>query len=322
MVYFRFPFTSQIVTTDKKVDKKTVRFVSFDKTENIDFLGSITAINTDEFLKSPIFSTDLSSQLLNFKEDYQNEYVQKLTQVISFIKKNSLPKLVISRRKLIDLESSAINLSQTFLNLCDSYPNAFVYFLIEEGKCWLGAFSELLGRFDKSTSQFETMSLAGTISVNENWTHKEIDEQQPVTDFISSVLKNYSEHVEKSDTCDHISGNIKHLRNDFQAKIKVQDLEKVIAELHPTPAVCGIPKEQCAQAIERFEDHPRSFYAGYIKVETEETIQYFVNLRCAQFFNNAALVYVGGGITADSNPDKEWQETEMKAEAILNNLSY
>ena len=63
-------------------------------------------------------------------------------------------------------------------------------------------------------------------------------------------------------------------------------------------------------------------YAGYIKVETEEYIQYFVNLRCAEFFKNAALIYVGGGITAESSVEKEWQETELKAEAILKNVAF
>ena len=92
--------------------------------------------------------------------------------------------------------------------------------------------------------------------------------------------------------------------------------------MHPTPAVCGFPKEFCKEAISEFEDHSRSFYAGYIKVETDETIQYFVNLRCAEIFQNAALLYVGGGITADSSPEKEWQETELKAGAVLKNLSF
>ncbi|MGZ5209472.1 MAG: chorismate-binding protein, partial [Kaistella sp.] len=121
---------------------------------------------------------------------------------------------------------------------------------------------------------------------------------------------------------DHISGNIKHLRTDFKAEIKAENLEKIIAEFHPTPAVCGIPKDFCREAIQKFEKHSRNFYAGYIKVETDESVQYFVNLRCVEFFINAALVYVGGGITAESSPGKEWRETELKSEAVLKNLSF
>ena len=318
MLYFRFPFSDSIFTVNENSDKKTVSFLSFDETESIDFYGNIEEF----FFNENILSNQISTELLEFKEENEFEYEAKLGKVIEFIKENQLSKLVISRRKLLNFEGQKVNLSQTFLNLCKSYPNAFVYFFIKDGKCWIGAFSELLGKFDKKTSEFETMSLAGTLPVNETWTAKEIEEQKPVTDFMKNILKNYSSEVEQSETYDHISGNIKHLRTDFKAKIMSEDLENLISELHPTPAVCGIPKDLCKSAIEKFESHPRNFYAGYIKVETEETVQYFVNLRCAEFFENACLIYVGGGITAESSPEKEWRETELKSEAILRNLKF
>ncbi|UBB89603.1 chorismate-binding protein [Candidatus Kaistella beijingensis] len=318
MLYFRFPFSDSIFTVNENSDKKSVSFLSFDETESIDFYGNIEEF----FFNENILSNQISTELLEFKEENQFEYEAKLGKVIEFIKENQLSKLVVSRRKVFDFDEKKINLSQTFLNLCKSYPNAFVYFFIKDGKCWIGAFSELLGKFDKKTSEFETMSLAGTLPVNETWTAKEIEEQKPVTDFMKNILKNYSSEVEQSETYDHISGNIKHLRTDFKAKIMSEDLENLISELHPTPAVCGIPKDLCKSAIEKFESHPRNFYAGYIKVETEENVQYFVNLRCAEFFENACLIYVGGGITAESSPEKEWRETELKSEAILKNLEF
>ena len=318
MLYFRFPFSDSVFTVNENSDKKSVSFLSFDETESIDFYGNIEEF----FFNENILSNQISTELLEFKEENQFEYEAKLGKVIEFIKENQLSKLVISRRKVFDFEEKKINLSQTFLNLCKSYPNAFVYFFIKDGKCWIGAFSELLGKFDKKTSEFETMSLAGTLPANETWTAKEIEEQKPVTDFIKNILKNYSSEVEQSETYDHISGNIKHLRTDFKAKIMSEDLENLISELHPTPAVCGIPKDLCKSALEKFESHPRNFYAGYIQVETEENFQYFVNLRCAEFFENACLIYVGGGITAESSPEKEWRETELKSEAILKNLEF
>lgn len=322
MLYFRYPFSDQIYTTDHKEGKTSVRFVSFDQAESIDFQGSIKPVSLVEFLEMDLPYEMISSKLTAFKEETKDDYVNKIQEVIDFIKDNQLSKLVISRRKLVGFEVGKINLAQTFLNLVEAYPNAFVYFFIQNEKCWLGAFSEVLGKFNKKTSELETMSLAGTIPVEEYWTTKELEEQQPVTDYISAILKEYSAEVKQSETYDHPSGNIKHLRTDFKAQIQRNDLEKVISELHPTPAVCGFPKDFCKKAISEFEDHPRSFYAGYIKVETEETIQYFVNLRCAEVFQNAALLYVGGGITADSSPAKEWQETELKAGAVLKNLTF
>lgn len=322
MLYFRFPFSEELNTVDESTAENPVSFHSFDNLETLHFKGNIKSISFDDFLKSEVFSDALSSKLQFFSEENQSDYQNKIGEVINFIKENELSKLVISRRKLVSYDHSKINLSQTFLNLCNAYPNAFVYFFIKEGKCWLGAFSEVLGKFNKKTSQFETMSLAGTIPVNENWTSKEIEEQQPVTDFIRSILNSYSKNVRQSETYDHISGNIKHLRNDFKAQIKEDHVGRIIAELHPTPAVCGIPKDFCRNAIQYFEPDPRKFYAGYIRVETQNDIHYFVNLRCAEFFQDAALIYVGGGITADSSPEKEWRETELKAEAVLKNMAF
>lgn len=320
MVFFRFPFSETLWTTEKNSAPQNVSFHSFDQSERIDFEGDLKEISFSDFQNLNFLSSNLSSELFDFQEEKQVEYQQKLENVIDFIKENNLSKLVISRRKLVDFEGLSVDLNQTLLNLCESYPNAFVYFFIKDDRCWIGAFSEVLGKFNKKTSEFETMSLAGTLPVEESWTSKELEEQKPVTLFIKNILKNLASEVNESETYDHISGNIKHLRTDFKAKIEKFDLENLIAELHPTPAVCGIPKDFCQKAIENFETHPRKFYAGYIQVETAQTIQYFVNLRCAEFFKNAALIYVGGGITAESSPEKEWKETELKSQAILKNL--
>jgi len=155
-----------------------------------------------------------------------------------------------------------------------------------------------------------------------NQQQKEIEEQKPVTHYISEILKKYVtlSEVEESETYNHISGNIKHLRTDFTAKIEDNRLEELIEELHPTPAVCGIPKEFCKEKIIEIEQYNREFYAGYIKIETEEEIYYFVNLRCAKIYKNQVIAFAGGGITALSSPEKEWRETELKSQAILHHL--
>lgn len=320
MFFFRFPFSETLWTTAQNSASQQVSFHSFDQSERIDFEGDLKEISLSDFQNLSILSSDLSGELIDFQEEKQIEYQQKLEKVIHFIQEHNLSKLVISRRKLVDFEAFSVDLNQTLLNLCESYPNAFVYFFIKDDRCWIGAFSEVLGKFNKKTSEFETMSLAGTLPVEESWTSKELEEQKPVTLFIKNILTKFASEVTESETYDHISGNIKHLRTDFKAQIENSKLEDLIAELHPTPAVCGIPKDFCQKAIENFEPHPRKFYAGYIQVETAQTIQYFVNLRCAEFFKNAALIYVGGGITAESSPEKEWEETELKSQAILKNL--
>ena len=320
MIYFKFPFDEKLYSTDENSNNKAVVFKSFDQTESIEFKGGIFEVeNIAERFSSKLLPQDES----NFTAETHDEYLEKLQEVIEVIKENQLPKLVISRRKIFK-DFNDINIEESFKNLCRAYPNAFRYIFTQGEKSWIGAFSEVLGKFNKTTHEFETMSLAGTIPLSESWTDKEIKEQKPVSSYIRNVLAkfNANSEMQESETYDHISGNIKHLRTDFKLKINPEDLDSIIAELHPTPAVCGIPKDFCREKIEQFEKFPRELYAGFIRIETDNFIQYFVNLRCAKLYKDSVHLFVGGGITAQSNPEKEWRETELKSEAVLKNLSF
>lgn len=321
MIYFKFPFDEQLYSTDEHSNTHSINFHSFNNAERIDIAGKIIKKNITEFENLKITSEILPKDESQFIAETQEEYLQKLKEVIKIIKENNLPKLVLSRRKILT-GFTEINLKESFSNLCRNYPNAFKYLFFDGETSWMGAFSEVLGKFNKSTHEFETMSIAGTIPVSEEWTEKEIEEQKPVSSYIRNTLTKYAtlSEVQESETYDHISGNIKHLKTDFKIKINPEDLDSIIQELHPTPAVCGIPKDFCRDIIEKVEKFPRELYAGYIKIETEDYIQYFVNLRCARLYKNSVHLFVGGGITAQSNPEKEWQETELKSEAVLKNL--
>lgn len=322
MIYFKFPYDEKLYSTDGKSGLNFISFHSFDNSEIISLPGNIIEKDLSEFENLKISSAILPEDETNFTAEAQEEYLQKLEEVIQIIKENSLPKLVLSRRKIYK-DFTEIDLKESFNNLCRNYPNAFKYLFFDGKISWMGAFSEVLGKFNKSTHDFETMSIAGTIPVSEEWTEKEVEEQKPVSSYIRNILEKYdgSNSIQESGTYDHISGNIKHLKTDFTAKINPENLDLLIKELHPTPAVCGIPKGFCNEIIKKAEKFPRELYAGYIKIETADYIRYFVNLRCARLYKNSVHVFVGGGITAQSNIEKEWNETELKSEAVLKNLA-
>lgn len=319
---FRLPFEEKfILINHHEAARNVASFFPFTNGKTIHLQAENLEVCTSEELKSSFFEVENFPEInaeLNIPQ--HEEYLQKLEKAIEIIKQNNLPKLVISRP--IAKEISSINLEETYQLLCKKYPNTLCYLLITDEEIWIGATPEILGKFNKKTHEFFTMSLAGTLPINEEWSEKEIEEQKPVTHYISEILKKYVtlSEVEESETYNHISGNIKHLRTDFTAKIDDNKLEELIEELHPTPAVCGIPKEFCKEKIIEIEQYNREFYAGYIKIETEEEIYYFVNLRCAKIYKNQVIAFAGGGITALSSPEKEWRETELKSQAILHHL--
>lgn len=319
---FRLPHSEEFLwITHQEHNNVLVEYHSFDENTTIEL-----ASNSFETLHSNQLQEKLSDYNIGdvldeaLKFPAEEEYLEKLSKAIETITENRLKKLVISRPILKD--SSHLNLFETYKNLCEKYPNTLCYLLLTDDENWIGATPEILGKFNKKTEEFFTMSLAGTLPVEEDWGDKEIEEQKPVTDYISNILSEFSRDIHQSDTYNHISGNIKHLRTDFSAKIKEKDIEKLISELHPTPAVCGIPKDFCKEKILEIENYNRNLYAGYIKIETPEEIYYFVNLRCAKIYKNHIVAYAGGGITAKSSPEKEWKETELKSQAILNNLIF
>lgn len=319
MIYFKLPFNENLYSTDNNNNESHIVFYPFEGSETVKHYGKIINLNSEEINFKKLENSSLPKDNNHFTAETKDEYLKNLAYVVGIINENQLPKLVYSRRKKTGFRK--INLEKSFNNLCEAYPNAFRYIFINEENAWMGAFSEVLGKFNKNTHDFETMSLAGTLPVSENWSEKEIEEQKPVTEYIRNILKIHSDDVEESATYDHISGNIKHLRTDFKARIRPENLDNIIQQLHPTPAVCGIPKDFCKEKISEVEKFPRELYAGYIKIETEENIFYFVNLRCCKLYQDSAHIFVGGGITSQSNPEKEWRETELKSEAILKNLS-
>ncbi len=317
MLVFKLPFEDKIFTIHELNSQKAVQFFSFDGIPEIEFSGEICEIEFNDF-------PNIGTRFLAFNDtelsENQSEYLTKIEKAKKIIQDHQLRKLVVARKKQVKIQD--LDLAKTFQNLIQKYPSAFIYFFEKNGVSWMGAFSEVLGKFDKKTSEFQTMSLAGTLPVNDLWSDKEIEEQKPVTDYLAEILKKYATEVFRSETYDHISGNIKHLRTDFRIKIKEEEFDTLISELHPTPAVCGIPKEDCKNYILDLEKFDRELYAGYSRIETETEIFCFVNLRCAKLFRNKVELFAGGGITTKSNPEKEWQETELKMQALENNFIF
>ena len=247
------------------------------------------------------------------KEDYE-KLIQK---TIEEIRDSEIQKIVISRIKSI--ENKEYNLIQSFLKLVKNHPNALVYLWHNpDEETWIGATPELLLSQKENTVQ--TVSLAGTKLPENHWTQKEIDEQKFVTDYIStqfSELKNLK--ISEVETVQ--AGKFQHLKTNISAEITADfDLKKLVKNLHPTPAVCGLPKREAFDFIVRYEGYDRGFYTGYLGIESKDSKEYFVNLRSAQIFKNQIQIYVGGGITAESQPEKEWEETELKSGTIIHSL--
>lgn len=249
----------------------------------------------------------------------KEKYLSLLEKSIVFINNSKVEKIVISRKE--PCSKSTENAAILFHKLVTSYANAFVYLWVHpKVGTWLGASPERLLEVDGD--KLKTMSLAGTqpyLNTTEvNWKQKEITEQQLVTNFVIENLEPFVTNIKSSETYTVKAGSLLHLRTDIEAVLKTgTTLQKLIHHLHPTPAVCGVPKQDAKAFILKNEGYNRSFYTGFLgELNMDASTCLYVNLRCMEITKENTFVYVGGGITQDSVPEKEWQETVSKSKTM------
>jgi isochorismate synthase len=169
------------------------------------------------------------------------------------------------------------------------------------------------------------MALAGTQNYEDTidvvWEKKEMEEQQFVTDFILDSIKSLTTEVAVSSPYTLKAGGVLHIKTDIEGKLnKDSNMKQVVSVLHPTPAVCGLPKQSAKNFILENEEYDREYYTGFLgeinkkefSKDTSKTDLY-VNLRCMQIKDKRAHLYIGCGITEASIPEKEWKESVNKS---------
>jgi isochorismate synthase len=272
------------------------------------------------------------------KQTTKKEFMDLVEKGISEIESGIFQKVVLSRTKQIVLPAD-FDVISIFDKLCETYNSAFIsaVSIPHLGVVWMGASPETLVSQD-SAGIFRTMALAGTQSAYDSdgnlikpsdalWRQKEIEEQSFVTRYIINCLKKIRvREFEEEGPKTVIAGNLMHLRTDIiidTVAINFSQLATVMLDLlHPTSAVCGMPKVPATEFILKNEGYERDFFSGFlgpVNIQSSEgqiESHIFVNLRTMKIEKNIATLYAGCGITADSDAEKEWNETEMKTQTL------
>lgn len=252
----------------------------------------------------------------------ETDYLDELRKTLKIITEGHLDKVVVSTVTQIQFTVPPVEILK---RLRIAHPDTLVYaFNHAASGLWIGATPEPLVRSVQGGQGYSTVSLAGTRQAELQivpWGQKESLEQSVVTDYIRTQLNaaGASEiRITRPETIRY--GQLEHLRSTitFQAR----SIDAVVAQLHPTPAVAGTPLESALKHITGTEKHTREFYTGYLGWQQgEQQVDLFVNLRCMQIFSDCALVYTGGGITLESDPNDEWRETRNKLNALVNTFA-
>ena len=302
------------------------------------FLDLGTSIKSNEkFIVSPFDSSmyfsinshkilylDLNSEIVTSKseeiewldlENKQKEHTDLIIKALSSIQESPLKKVVLATS--LKYNGAVHSPLSYFKRILAQYTNTFNYLLFHpDYGVWMGATPERL--ITMSGYRLQTMALAGTRPYGSNeWGKKEKEEQEFVIREIVNTLKQYTPHdfIKYSDVETIRAGHLEHLRTKITAELSISPIDAAHA-LHPTPAVGGVPKKMALDFINLNEQFDRSLYSGFLGLVSPNKTSLYVNLRCMSIQDNMATVYVGGGITDKSDPNKEWQEVLQKANTM------
>jgi len=259
------------------------------------------------------------------------EFCHMVQLAIDYMQDTDLQKIVTSRAIEVALPSH-FQPMVLFETLCQAYPHAFISLVSIPGiGTWLGASPEIL--LTLNNQALNTIALAGTQAYQPHlplptveWGEKEIVEQALVSDYIRQFLTRLNlKYFNENGPETVAAGNVVHLKTSFTIEEEPARLlrigNNILNSLHPTSAVCGMPKREALDFILAHEGYDREFYAGYLgPIWIDGQSSLFVNLRCMQLLEKTAILYAGAGITPDSDPHAEWRETELKSKTLLSIL--
>lgn len=254
-------------------------------------------------------------------------YSQEFARCLEHLQSAEVDKIVLSRTLHLHMDDalSADDRRNLFIVAAHRYPHSYVALIDSADSAWLIATPEVL--LEEKEGTLRTMALAATMSIEEGahlrpsqWSSKNRKEQQIVADYIATRLSALGIEFAPSAVHTKIAGQLVHLCTDFSMNLD-DNFGRIIAALHPTPAVCGLPMERARQLICNIESHDRSYYAGFSgPIHLATGTHLFVTLRCMHIEGAKAQLYAGGGLLADSDQDSEWVETQRKLKTMLNVL--
>lgn len=246
--------------------------------------------------------------------DYADDFKLFHSQIVQ----GNYEKLVLARSRHIDTEFE--NVESLFHKACAIYPRAMVILVSTPlTGTWLIATPEVL--LDCEHDRWRTMALAGTMQYTEGlpeWSVKNQKEQHIVEEYVGAAIAPYADNVIKDGPQTVRAANLIHLCTTFRFRLKPEaTIGDVVSSLHPTPAVCGLPKDDALHFILTNEHCQREYYSGFSgPVGLCGGTHLYVSLRCVKLNRHDCTLYAGGGIVADSVLDDEWAETERKMGTI------
>jgi menaquinone-specific isochorismate synthase len=272
------------------------------------------------------------SEERNDKNNPYQTYKSTVDSALKSIQSHRFSKLVLAHALEVTAPKN-FQITACLSHLRNHHPDCTI-FSVSNGKGYhfIGASPERL--ISIHNQQLITDALAGSAPRGKNnqedkklaqkllKSDKERREHQAVSDFINHKLYQLGLIPHSAPLQLLKLSNIQHLWTPIYAEIKphIHPLQ-IIAQLHPTPAVAGVPSEIACEQIRLYETFERGLYAAPLGwIDSQGNSEFIVGIRSALIQGNYAQLYAGAGIVAGSNPNKELAEIQLKFQALMKSL--
>lgn len=262
----------------------------------------------------------------------RSEWTGQVRSAVSRIERGELRKVTLAQALAVEL-AEEVSVPDALARLGESYPDCFRFcFEPTPDAAFFGATPERLATLRGRT--VETDALAGTVGRGETGaedaeleatirdSEKMAHEHELVVETIRDQLAPLSGTVRVEDRRVRKLATIQHLWTPIEADLQADDhVLSIVEALHPTPAVGGLPPENALQTIHETETFDRGWYAapvGWFDADGDGT--FAVGIRSAVTGEQSATLFAGNGIVADSDPDEEYEEVQLKYRPILDEL--
>jgi isochorismate synthase len=271
-----------------------------------------------------------------------DDYAEAVARAAKRIRSGSLRKVVLARTLLVDA-GRELNAKQLLWRLRAVDPDCYAFAgpepppeLARAGGVLVGASPELLvlrrGREVRATPLAGSAPRFGAFRRDQISaqrllsSEKDREEHAVVVEDVARVLGGYCDDLAHPREPELLgTANVWHLATPFTGRLHDPSMTALdlVAGLHPTPAVCGTPREEAREALSEFEPIDRGCYAGPVGwMDADGDGEWAIALRCAEITGTTARLFAGAGIVADSVPEEELDETEAKFRALLDSLRW
>lgn len=251
---------------------------------------------------------------------------------VESVKNGDLQKVVLAQSLQAEL-ASEFSVPDVLGRLAATYPECYRFMLTpSEGATFFGATPERLVSLRGRTVRTEALAGStgrGDTPAEDEWlaaelldSEKDIHEHELVANAVRDQLEPYAASVRIGERAIRRLATVQHLKTSITAELADDEhILSLVEALHPTPAVGGLPPDAALRTIRETEAFDRGWYAAPIGwVDAAGNGTFAVGIRSAVASEQTATLFAGAGIVADSDPDREWDEVQLKYRPMLDEL--